>query len=250
MRSRFKQLAPDLVEVPAGTVLVGSTEEQIAAAARAFGVAPEALLNEAPQHRVELPAFAIGRGPVSCNEYLAFLTATDHPAPQGWLDGEPPHGKQDHPVVGVGFNDARAYCRWLSTATGRVFRLPTEQEWERAARGDDGRQFPWGEEWRPDWCNTAAAGLADTAPIGSFAQDVSPFGCVDMGGNVAEWTGVRFRPYPGSTLAAPTQTVVALRGGSWRSGPDQARCTRRILPVNALGDPAVGFRVLATGEEF
>ncbi|GAB4189769.1 MAG: formylglycine-generating enzyme family protein [Roseiflexaceae bacterium] len=250
MRSRFRQLAPDLVEVPAGAVLLGSTEEQIAAAAGAFGVPPEALLNEVPQHLVELPAFAIGRGPVSCGEYLAFLTATDHPAPQGWQDGEPPQDRLDHPVVGVSFNDARAYCRWLSTATGRVFRLPTEQEWERAARSHDGRQFPWGDSWQADWCNTAAAGRGDTTPIGSFAQDRSPFGCVDMAGNVAEWTGARFRPYPGSTLAAPAQTLVALRGGSWRSGPEQARCTRRTLPANALGDPATGFRVLATGEDF
>lgn len=225
MRRRFRQLAPDMVAVPAGVVLLGAT---------------------ASPQRTELPAFRISRGPVSCAEYLAFIVATDHPTPPYWGGDEPPAALLEHPVVDVTYSDARTYCRWLGTATDGEFWLPSETEWQHAAQGDDGRAYPWGDEWSPDSCNASASGAGGTAPIGSYPQDTSPYGCVDMAGNVEEWTGTRYAP--ADSAAPPDPNLVVVRGGSWRSDADAARCTSRLARDARQGDAARGFRVACAAE--
>ncbi len=248
MYHRLKQLAPDLVTVPAGPFLMGSTPEQIAAASNTAGLPLSLFEDELPQHQVELAEFDISRGPITCAEYRAFLVATDHPAPTYWGDDDPPANLHAHPVVGVSLNDARAYCRWLSTATGRMFSLPSEAQWEKAARGSDGHVFPWGDAWDDRWANTAATGTGSTSPVGSFAQDRSPYGCVDMAGNVTEWTISRYRPYPGSTLVIPPPPMVVMRGGAWNSTSDVARCARRQCS-DGSASLTRGFRVVCSDEE-
>ena len=243
MLRQRRQLAPDLVTVPAGAFQMGTTREQATALAQAAGVPLESFLDETPQQQVVLGAFQISRGPVTCAEYLAFVIATDHLPPAYWSGGDPPRDRVDHPVVEVSLNDARWYCRWLSTATGREFRLPSEAEWERAARGDDGRSFPWGDTWHHGCCNTAESGSGATTPVGSFAQDASPFGCVDMAGNVEEWTTSKYLPYPGGQ-PAPAQGQIVARGGSWSGAIALARCTCRHARDPLAQDRTRGFRVV------
>jgi formylglycine-generating enzyme required for sulfatase activity len=248
MQRRYRQLAPELVAVPAGTFLLGTTSEQASALAAQAGIALEWFLDEMPQQQVELELFQISRSPITCAEYMAFVLATDHATPSYWSGDEPPPQMHEHPVVEVSLNDARWYCRWLSTATERSFRLPSEIEWERAARGDDQRMFPWGNTWQPGCCNTAEHGPGTTTPIGSFAHDTSPFGCVDMGGNVEEWTASKYLPYPGGAYAPPAQPQVVARGGSWNGDAILARCTRRHARSAELTSPARGFRVVRVDE--
>jgi formylglycine-generating enzyme required for sulfatase activity len=248
MLRQRRQLAPDLVQVPAGVLLMGISIEQAAALAERAGIPLEWCLDETPQQQVALEAFQISRGPVTCVEYMAFVTATDHPTPSYWQGDSPPRDLGDHPVVEVSLNDARWYCRWLSTATGREFRLPTEAEWERAARGDDQRVFPWGDTWEAGCCNTAEGGPGATTPVGSYARDASPFGCVDMAGNVEEWTASKYAPYPGSDFEVPPQASVVARGGCWNSDSILSRCTRRHARSAALSSTARGFRVVCLDE--
>jgi formylglycine-generating enzyme required for sulfatase activity len=242
MRHRLRQLAPDLVLVPAGAFPMGSTEGQAEAAAARFDLPLAWCLKETPQHIATLPAYAIGRAPVTCAEYRAFVIATDHPTPPYWAGDEPPEALLDHPVVEVSWNDARTYCRWLSAATDRPFRLPSEAEWEKAARGADGRVFPWGDSYEVGSCNI---GGTATTPVGSFPRDLSPYGCVDMAGNVEEWTTSRSEPYPGANLPPPIDRYVVTRGGCWDAGAGLARCARRYDPHPAPWSATRGFRVVS-----
>lgn len=244
IQRRFRKLAPDLVAVPASTALIGIAPEQAPAIAEQFGIPIERCLSETPQRYVELEAFEISRGPVSCAEYLAFVLATDHPTPPYWGGDEPPHELSDHPVAEVSYNDARAYCRWLGTATDHIFRLPSEAEWEHAARGNARRTFPWGDRWEPGGCNIAASA---TTPVGSYQRDTSPFGCVDMAGNVEEWTSSVYRPYTVPTAPAD-RNIIVVRGGSWRSDIAHARCTSRQARDARAADAARGFRVVRIDE--
>ncbi|HQY93952.1 SUMF1/EgtB/PvdO family nonheme iron enzyme, partial [Caldilinea sp.] len=134
----------DWVEIPAGAFLMGSDKQKDA----------QARDNELPQHTVPLPAYRIARVPVTNIQYLAFVQATGQKTPQHWKDGQIPEGKEEHPVVYVSWQDAVAFCKWASEVTGTMIRLPTEAEWEKAARGTDGRLSPWGDE-KPtqDLCN-------------------------------------------------------------------------------------------------
>ena len=224
---------PDLVPVPAGAFVFGSDRGEREAAYRldeaAYGHARTRERKwyefEADRGTRETPAFAICRTPITNRQYAAFVAATGHPAPdvdaatwQGyrlihpyertrrhaWRGGTPPAGREDHPVVLVSHGDAEAYAAWLSDATGRRWRLPSELEWEKAARGPDGRRFPWGDDWDPARLNSHDRGPFDTLPVGGFPAGASPFGLLDAAGQVFEWTAT-----PGN----PGRFVV--KGGSW-----------------------------------
>jgi formylglycine-generating enzyme required for sulfatase activity len=141
-----------------------------------------------PSQKVTLQPYRIGRYPVTNEEYAVFLKrnpAHDKPAGAGWFGFHPPQGKERHPVVKVSWHDALAYCRWLSEVTERPYRLPTEAEWEKAARGPQGQPYPWGDTWLDDRCNV---GKVDTSPVDAYPSGSSPYGCEDMLGNVQEWT--------------------------------------------------------------
>ena len=183
-----------MVFIPAGPFVRGTSAQQTAELAARYHVDPSLFLDtHRTQEKANLAAFYIDRYEVTNREYKRFLEATGHPAPEPyvkfsliWTNGTYPEGQEDFPVVGTALEDAEAYARWVGK------RLPTEDEWEKAARGTDGRFYPWGNQWSPHACaGDTAKREGDSfgpAPVGSFPRDVSPYGVFDMGGNVAEWT--------------------------------------------------------------
>lgn len=235
----------EMIHIPAGDFMMGSNES---------------LENEGPAHTVHVNAFYIDRYPVTHEEYKRFTDATGHPIPcydVEWVQTEgynwdpeertPPEGKDKHPVVLVSWEDARAYAAWAGK------RLPTEAEWERAARGTDGRRWPWGNEFVTDRCNTKGGSATGTMPVGQYSPaGDSPEGVGDMVGNVWEYTSSLFRPYPYDTndgresLEANGWRV--LRGGSWMNDLNRARCTAR-LDGDFLFYNNVGFRCAVSVED-
>jgi formylglycine-generating enzyme required for sulfatase activity len=141
-----------------------------------------------PRHQVYLPEFWIARTPVTQGQYQAYVDATRVGAPDLWEGSKPLPGMEEYPVVSVSWEDARRYCAWMTETMGRVHQLPTEAEWEKAARGTDGRAYPWGDEWDLTRCNTSESGLEAMAPVGGYPQGASPYGVLGMAGNVWEWT--------------------------------------------------------------
>ncbi|MFI0901122.1 formylglycine-generating enzyme family protein [Streptomyces sp. NPDC020983] len=235
----------DWVEVPAGLLHRGTPAEEVTAVAGRYadtGALPEWFMKESPRTRIHVPAFRIARTPVTVGRWALFAEATGAPVP---------HGAQDHPVIGIPWAAAVAYCRWLGGRLGLGVRLPTEDEWERAARGDDGREFPWGEEYRPGLANLVDLGIGTTTPVGAFPEGASPFGVLDMAGNADEWTSTPYAPYPGAPAEVPATEPWAFdrhitRGGAFRHDRDLARCARRHgayePDLEAIG---VGFRLAA-----
>jgi formylglycine-generating enzyme required for sulfatase activity len=235
-RQKFE---PETLRVPAGQFLMGSDPKKD----------KDAEDDEQPQHTLDLPAYRIARAPVTNAQYLAFVQAAGHRVPEHWEDGKPPGGKEEHPVVLVSWHDAMAYCRWLGEATGRPYRLPSEAEWEKAARGTDGRIWPWGDEWEKKLCNSAEGGPGDTTPVGQYSPGGdSPYGCMDMAGNVWEWTPSVYRDYPYDPEDGREDPKAggpfALRGGSWLLNRRIARVSyrSRTHPVSFNG--SIGFRVV------
>jgi formylglycine-generating enzyme required for sulfatase activity len=221
----------DWVEIPGGEVPVGRDPVSLRGAARA---------DELPQHVVEVPTFELLTTPVTNARYAEFVADGDGAPPPHWPGFRPPDALAEHPVTWVDWDDADAFCRW---AGGR---LPTELEWEKAARGDDGRTYPWGDA--PDERRAVVGrGLkrGSTAPAGSLPSGASPYGLLDMAGNVWEWTASWYGPYPGPT-ADGTERV--LRGGSFAS-PDVrwARSAIRSRSHPCRRQAHIGFRVARGG---
>ena len=137
------------------------------------------------------------RVPVSNAQYALFTAATGHAPPEHWNGKRPARGLESHPVVKVSWHDALAYCRWLGEVTRQPVGLPSEAEWEKAARGaDDARAYPWGDGFDASRCNIGESGFGGTTPVGVFVNGASPYGCLDMVGNVWEWTRSLYLPYP------------------------------------------------------
>jgi formylglycine-generating enzyme required for sulfatase activity len=237
-----------LVRVPAGEFQMGSVMARD----------KDTQDDELPPHTVHVPDFYMSKYPVTNLQYQAFIQASGHRAPRDWERGPRPQGKENHPVPKVSWRDALAFCNWLSQETGHSFHLPTEVEWEKAARGTDGRIYPWGDE-PPDEarCNFGE-NVGDTTTIGRYSpQGDSPYGCADMAGNVVEWCHSHHRPYPyhagdgredfekedGRWYFTEALDVRVLRGGAWWSSAQDVRCASRpkigpfFWPIHA------GFRV-------
>lgn len=230
---------PEMVPVGAGYFWMGSDKR----------VDRDAYDNELPQHRLYIPAYRIGKYPVTVEEYAAFLVATGHRQPSGW---EKKMSKLDHPVTGVFWDDAVAYCRWLSDATGDNYRLSSEAEWEKAARGNDGRIWPWGNQPpNAQRCNFDR-NVGGTAAVGSYPAGVSPYGCYDMAGNVYEWTSSLWEKYPyraddGRELQIEDgNRRRVLRGGGYGCNGRWVRCAYRIGYLAGGRNLDDGFR-LASG---
>ncbi len=235
----------EMVYVPAGEFLMGSDESQD---------------NESPVHTVFVDAFYIDRYPVTNEEYKRFVDDAGHAVPcydVEWANPEgynwdpekrtPPEGKEKHPVVLVRWEDALAYSAWAGK------RLPTEAEWERAARGTDGRRWPWGDEFVEGRCNTKESGANGTVPVGQYSpQGDSPDGVGDMVGNVWEYTSSLFRAYPydanDGRESQEAEGWRVLRGGSWVNDLDRARCTAR-LDGDFLFFTNLGFRCVVSAAE-
>lgn len=190
-----------------------------------------------PKHnerRVYVPSFDIGCYPITNRQYLLFVRASGHRPPGYWPAGQIPRGKSDHPVARVNYDDAVAFCAWATRVTRLEIDLPTEREWEKAALGTDGRDYPWGA-WKTGRCNTSESGITDTTPVDRFPNGRSPCGAYDMAGNVWEWT---------DSWYGENRRLRGLRGGSWHGDADDARVALplRSLPLNSFDE--FGFRVV------
>jgi iron(II)-dependent oxidoreductase len=248
---------PETVLVPAGPFLMGSTEDN-----------QLAYDDEHPQHQVELDDFRIGRYPVTNAQYARFLEERGYENQTFWTEdswawlaqesitqpaywGDSNWNQPNHPVVGVSWYEALAYCRWLSQATGQEFRLPTEAEWEKAARGEHAREWPWGNEFDSKKANTGESHLQRTTPVGQYSPvGDSPYGASDMAGNVWEWCSTLRRDYPyqpdDDREDIEAQGLRVLRGGPWSGSQNGARCACRGRgnPDGRFND--FGFRVVAS----
>jgi formylglycine-generating enzyme required for sulfatase activity len=200
-------ILPPVCDVPAGEFLMGSDSAQD----------NDTDWNEEPQHRLVLPTFQIARFPVTVAEY-ACLVRSGYPKPRRgngypWpravpftdpvVDWQVQLKRLDHPVVLISWADAVAYASWLSHLTGELWRLPTEAEWEKAARGPEGRIFPWGETFDVSRANTQEGKRWVTTPAGEHPKGASPKGAQDTAGNVWEWTSTRYQAYPYTPPNAP-----------------------------------------------
>lgn len=210
---------------------------------------------EPDRQTATLPAFLITITPITNAQYQSFTSATGHPVPDvdaaswagyrlvhpysrtrrfAWTGGEIPQGRAAHPVVLVSYSDAVAYAAWLSRITGKNWHLPSEWQWEKAARGADGRMFPWGDDYDPARLNSHDAGPFDTVAVGHYPQGASPYGVLDMAGNVFEWT---------STPAGSNHHIV--KGGSWDDkGCGVCRPAARHSRPDGLKHILVGFRLV------
>jgi len=214
--------ADGMVAVPAGEFLMGCDEEADSECTED---------DEKPQRKVNVPAFRIDRTEVTVEAYRQCVNEKHCTLPDTKGRGScnwDRSGYEKHPINCIDWNQAEAFCAWAGK------RLPTDAEWEKAARGTDGRVYPWGNTWDITTGNVYESydGYKDTAPVGSFPAGASPYGALDMAGNVWEWTADWFRN--GETRS--------LRGGSWVDLPRRARATRRLgtVPISRLDD--VGFR--------
>jgi formylglycine-generating enzyme required for sulfatase activity len=175
-----------------------------------------------------LPKFYIAKNPVTAAQYKLFLDANPRHSPPGDWDKKSktfPAGKDNHPVVNVTFYDAQAFCEWAGC------RLPTEEEWEKAARETDGRTYPWGEEWENGGhCNSEASGINMTTPVDQYPSGVSPYGVWDMLGNIWEWTSTKRR------------WSRVLRGGSWYTVWYVIRAASHIDLLRDSASDSIGFR--------
>jgi formylglycine-generating enzyme required for sulfatase activity len=297
----------EMVLVGAGEFLMGTDEEEAIRLAREYGEVDSWLFDETPQHAVYLPAFYIDRTPVTNTDYQRFIDAnprhpvphqdTDWARPYSWDQGRRtyPPGLDDRPVVLVSWRDVVAYTTWAGT------RLPSEAEWEKAARGTDPlaekdrRTWPWGDNWDAGRCNcaerwakrqlpnheqweawwqewlrehqssgglqavtaafwwvemggkqrqTARKAINTTTPVTAHAAGASPYGVLDMAGNVWEWTADWYRAYPGSSCGSKDfgEIYRVSRGGSWYGGAVlvRAACRHKASPNGVHSD--IGFR--------
>lgn len=249
------------VNIPAGHFIMGTDTDNV---------------DERPQRTIYLDAFEIDRYEVTNVQYQRFLMATGRTAPLNWDNGQYPMGQADHPVVGVNWPDADAYCVWAGK------RLPTEAEWEKACRGTDGRRYPWGDRWEPDYGNLgleyahlwpiryekiweilqasseSTNGLGPT-PVGSYPEGASPYGVLDMVGNAKEWVADWYDGLVYSDMSdrnpigVEPQWEHSIRGSGWISYhgsedwvEDFSRCTSRNSS-HAYYNPKFGFRCVWSG---
>lgn len=256
-------VAPETLAIPAGPFIAGSdsaereTGYRLDEAAYGHSVTRQNgwYDRERPRGEKTLPAFAITKTAVTNRQYAAFLDETGHRPPDvtedtwqsyglihpydrtrrhAWYKGKPPSGRAQHPVVLVAHADALAYAEWLTRKTGRAWRLPSELEWEKAARGADGRVFPWGNSFDPAKLNSHDHGPFDTLPVGSFPKGQSPYGLLDAAGQVFEWT---------SSPGNPGRFLV--KGGSWDDkGCGVCRPAARHARPKDLKHILIGFRLV------
>ena len=176
-----------------------------------------------------LDGFDLDIYPVTNRQYQRFIHATEYPhIPEHWRDGSYDPDKANHPVVNVNWEDANAYASWVGK------RLPTEHEWEKAARGPNGRMYPWGNAFNQFNCNSRDLGLRSTTEVTQFHSGVSQYGCYDMAGNVWEWTG--------SNVFPDNDEAKVIRGGSWANSREEVRATTRAYERSERRRRDVGFR--------
>ncbi|MXY84084.1 MAG: formylglycine-generating enzyme family protein, partial [Gemmatimonadetes bacterium] len=196
-----------IIFIPPAAFPMGTTQRYPTRLAAAYGYHISWFIGEVPQRSVDVDAFYIDKFPVTNAQYAEFADATGHPPPAFWPDGTLPTEKRNHPVTGVNQDDAWAYAKWAGK------RLPTEAEWEKAGRGMNGLSFPWGNQFDPEVCCWGRPSREGPAAVGSYPEGASPYGVMDMVGNVAEWC--TDGPGPGSAFIKGgcylTKSIVNLR---------------------------------------
>jgi formylglycine-generating enzyme required for sulfatase activity len=244
----------ELILIPPGAFIMGSDVESFYGTIVMSSV--HAKPDEAPIQAVGLDAYYIDKYPVTNAEYGEFIAATNHLPPRHWDGSAYPKSLAHHPVVYVSWHDAQAYAQWAGK------RLTTETEWEKAARGVDGRIYPWGNKFDSSKCSLSimqrsifdqrvgsSAPIVSTAPVGGSSAGASPYGVFDMAGNVWEWTSDWYLPYAGNISKNRDygEKEKVIRGGSWLEGQDETlrvytRCANRLhAPPNYKGSN-IGFR--------
>lgn len=270
-RKEERMAMPDLPHVPPGDFLMGTSDQEIDWLVKNTDWAKEwkekgYFEDEKPQHTVRLDYdYQIGKYPVTNVDYHAFVKETGHAAPSSWEGENCPEGLGDHPVVNVSWDDAVAYCRWLTEklrkegkiGKDQAVRLPTEAEWEKAASWDAEKKakriYPWGDVFDPAKCNTVEGGKGGTTPAGQYSPaGNSYYGVVDMAGNVWEWCHSLYKPYSDDADEGredeTSREPRVLRGGSWFDLQRFARCASRGRLGAGVAGSYVGFRVVvATG---
>ncbi|HEY1374703.1 MAG TPA: SUMF1/EgtB/PvdO family nonheme iron enzyme [Candidatus Binatia bacterium] len=230
------EFVPAMVAIPAGAFLMG---------------AEDGMDNEKPPHRVHVDGFAIGKFPVTKREYKTYLAAANAAPPPFWSDSM--FADPEKPVVGVSWHEAAAYCAWLAAESGLGFRLPTEAEWERAARGGfEGRRYPWGDEL-PDESACSGIDTLNGGPPRAGIYRPNGFGLYDMCASVHEWCSDFYAPdyyriSPERNPAGPPSGArKSSRGGSWRHRVKFSRCSARSSLNPAFQYADYGFRVARDG---
>jgi len=212
---------PGMAYVPEGEFLMGSDQGE---------------MSERPAHRQTVSPYFIDLNEVTNHEYEDFIEETGRPGPAGWHRGHHPDGGGDLPVTGISWKDANDYAKWAGK------RLPTEQEWEFAARGNDQRRYPWGNDWIKNVANAHTSSHGRVERVGEHTIGQSPFGALDMVGNVWEWTASDFTPYPeGEVPPQTTPGLKVIRGGCWSSDSNEATATFR-RGWSPKGGKDIGFR--------
>lgn len=239
-----------LITIPAGEFRMGSDQERTSAQNR-------------PEHKVTLSAYRIDKYPTTNLQYARFVAEKGYRTPTDWANGRVPQGRELHPVTMVSWYDASNYCTWAGK------RLPNEAEWEKAARGTDGRRWPWGEDMDAKRLNTYYA-IGSTTDVTTYKNGVSPYGVMDMAGNVFQWIDQDFMAYAGSDAPAElfqgkigvastpqdrAMKVVdlvgvdarykVLRGGSWKSDPFSTATYHRNYSWPHYASDFFGFRCAA-----
>jgi formylglycine-generating enzyme required for sulfatase activity len=283
MPSRLTVGGVDMILVPAGEFTMGMPRPKMDVFLEAIKIQFEygllARRCQEPPHTVLLGDFYVGRYPVTNSQYREFVRSGGYDeerywtrAGWSWRSGTPTEFEREeqlrlsrdvpayweraqarpmHPVVGVTWYEAIAYSRWFSAETGRLVSLPTEAQWEKAARGPDGRKYPWGGRW---WgrgkqrCNTSETGIGETTPVGKYSPEGdSPYGVADMAGNVWEWTASAFGDYPYDPGDGREDLEVgdlrSLRGGSFFNDRNFAYCAHRWAFEPEEFSENTGFRV-------
>jgi formylglycine-generating enzyme required for sulfatase activity len=257
MKSATRAPAPPpapagMVLVPAGPFLMGTDRSDDSGEAADLGL-PYILYSDAtPRHTVNLTAFYIDKYEITNAQYLRFLNETEIPlpAPYNWKDRMPPEGEGDYPVTGLNWYEAYLFCQHFGK------RLPTEAEWEKAARGTDGRIYPWGDDFDESYANVATGASGRLVPVGSYPKGASPYGVEDMIGNAWEWTKDWYKPYPGSTYVSDNyhKQFKVIRGNSYAAvghfPPEQrhevvqamSRAAYRFSLAPGAGSPDSGGR--------
>jgi formylglycine-generating enzyme required for sulfatase activity len=230
-------VASEWVDIPGGAFQMGSDRGED---------------RERPVHEVRLSPYQIAKYPVTNAQYAAFVEATGAAAPRHWENGRIPEGKENHPVVHVSWDDANAFCGWLNDRIGQdrgTIGLPTEAQWEYAARGSAGRAYPWGAE-APDKerCNFGRQ-VGDTPPVGAYPKGVTPEGVHDLAGNVWEWTRDTWHdsyegaPADGTAWESDQPGAFrVIRGGSWIGYARDCRCACRGRYGPENRNDNLGFR--------
>ena len=223
LRETRLRLCRDMIEIPAGRFVMGSDSGN-----------PD----ERPRQYLFVEAFYIDPYEVTNADYAEFMEWTGHAAPPHWKNAAFPEGEEKYPICNVSFTDAQAFASWAGK------RLPSEREWEKAARGQDGRVYSWGDVFDASLCNTWESGIGAALPVDAYPGGKSPYGLWNTVGNVWEWVGEWYQPYPQSTYTRPEfgDKYRVLRGGAWNMSADYARCPARYYLEPDYRHLSFGFR--------